>query len=226
MDKVSNTAVLAAIDARLPDWRRLAQPLAACFRGPDAVAAAAFVAAAARAAADAGHPVHGIRLGGDGRVDVTLCSVDEEGGRWITARDLELAATLSALARRLDLTAAPGEVAQLEMALDTADHAAAGPFWAALLGGADGRPVRDSVFDTHDRVPAVWFQQTDAHPLPRQRWHMDLWLAPEAARERIAAALAAGGTLVDDSEAPAFVVLADPEGNKACVCTALGRDRP
>lgn len=144
----------------------------------------------------------------------------------ITSSDLALAATLSALARRSGLTAAPAEVTRLELALDTADHAVAVPFWAALLGGEGGRAVEDSVFDTHHRVHAVWFQRTEPHPLPRQRRHVDLWLAPEAARERIAAALAAGGTLVDDSGAPAFVVLADPEGNKACVCTDLGRDRP
>ena len=34
-----------------------------------------------------------------------------------------------------------------------------------------------------------------------------------------AAALAAGGTMVNDSYARAFWVLADPEGNEACLCT-------
>jgi hypothetical protein len=33
------------------------------------------------------------------------------------------------------------------------------------------------------------------------------------------AAVAAGGTLVSDDEAPAFWVLADPEGNRMCLCT-------
>ena len=32
-----------------------------------------------------------------------------------------------------------------------------------------------------------------------------------------------GGTLVSDERAPSFTVLADPEGNKVCVCTWLGR---
>ena len=40
------------------------------------------------------------------------------------------------------------------------------------------------------------------------------------AEERVAAALAAGGTLVDDEAAPSFWVLADADGNRACVCTA------
>ncbi len=41
---------------------------------------------------------------------------------------------------------------------------------------------------------------------------------------RMQAALAAGGTLVYDAEAPAFWVLADREGNEACLCTWQGRD--
>ncbi|MEE4492933.1 VOC family protein [Streptomyces sp. BE230] len=223
MDTVSNSEILAEIAAELQDWRKLAQPLAARYRAADAVDGAAFVAAVAQAGAAVGHGVPVITLG-NGYIDVTLFSVDEAGGRWITAKDLELAGVISGLAHDFGLTAAPGEVAQLELALDTADYTAAGPFWAALLGGDAGRAVLDSVFDAKNRVPNVWFQQTDAHRTPRQRWHMDLWLAPEVAAERIAASVAAGGTLVDDSEAPSFTVLADPEGNRVCVCTALGRD--
>ncbi|MFZ0216039.1 MAG: VOC family protein [Candidatus Dormiibacterota bacterium] len=45
----------------------------------------------------------------------------------------------------------------------------------------------------------------------------------DVAEERIAAAVAAGGRVVDEHNAPAYVVLADPEGNRACVCTCLGR---
>ena len=46
----------------------------------------------------------------------------------------------------------------------------------------------------------------------------------DEAHERIAAALAAGGTVRSDAEAPAFWVLADPEGNEACITTWQGRD--
>ena len=41
-------------------------------------------------------------------------------------------------------------------------------------------------------------------------------MPPEVARARIDAAVAAGGTVVD--EATAFVVLADADGNRMCVC--------
>jgi 4a-hydroxytetrahydrobiopterin dehydratase len=48
-------------------------------------------------------------------------------------------------------------------------------------------------------------------------------VAHDFAEKRIAAALSAGGRVVDDENAPSFIVLADPEGNKACVCTSLDR---
>lgn len=48
----------------------------------------------------------------------------------------------------------------------------------------------------------------------------------DVADRRIAAAVAAGGRVVDDGHAPAFVVLADPDDNHACICTELGRDCP
>ena len=79
------------------------------------------------------------------------------------------------------------------------------------------------MFDPTGQLPSMWFQGTEPHESPRQRWHLDVWVAPEVADARIAAAVAAGGTVVDDSEAPSFTVLADPDGNKVCVCTFLDR---
>ena len=112
----------------------------------------------------------------------------------------------------------------LELGLDTVDEASVRPFWAALL---DVEPVQAwgevQLHDATGRIPSIWFQPTDAHELPRQRWHLDLRLPPEAVPGRIDAALAAGGTLVDDSHAPAFWVLADPQGNRACLTTWQGR---
>ena len=117
----------------------------------------------------------------------------------------------------------PREVSQVELALDTADDARLGPFWAAVLTGDADAVVRDTVFDPTGQLPSMWFQGTEPHDAPRQRWHLDVWVAPEVAAVRIAAAVAAGGTVVDDSEAPSFTVLADPDGNKVCVCTFLDR---
>lgn len=233
MEKLSTPDILGAIAAGLGDWRKLAQPLAARYRVPSLVSGAEFVSAVTEAAVALGRDPE-IRLG-RGFVDVAVSTVDEgPGGRWVTADDVELAHTVTGLARERGLTAVPGEVAQLELALDTADETAVARFWSALLTGGAGSTGSDTagsdtapqvldVLDPTNRVPNVWFQKTDAHQIPRQRWHLDLWLAPEVADARIAAAVAAGGTVIDASDAPSYTVLADPEGNKVCVCTSLDR---
>ena len=78
----------------------------------------------------------------------------------------------------------------------------------------------------HGGPGQFWFQRPDA-PTPEgrteQRWHFDVWVPYDRAESRIAAALAAGGTMVDASNAPSFWVLADADGNKACICTWQGR---
>jgi 4a-hydroxytetrahydrobiopterin dehydratase len=70
----------------------------------------------------------------------------------------------------------------------------------------------------------VWFQQMDAPRPQRNRIHIDVWVPYDQAESRVAAAIAAGGHLLTDEYAPAFWVLADPEGNEACVASIKGRD--
>jgi 4a-hydroxytetrahydrobiopterin dehydratase len=48
--------------------------------------------------------------------------------------------------------------------------------------------------------------------------HVDVSLAREHVEARLAAALAAGGRVVDDSDAPAHWTLADRAGNRVCLC--------
>ncbi|UQX89531.1 4a-hydroxytetrahydrobiopterin dehydratase [Jatrophihabitans telluris] len=217
MDTLSNEQIA---QAGLDDWRKLAQALHARYRIADFNAGAAFIAAVAQAAEAANH--HPDLKMTYGVIDVSLCT--HEKGYWVTAKDIELARTISELARQAGMTPEPSAVTQLELALDTADEDALGPFWSALLTGSSKNKIFDSVFDPTGRVPSLWFQATSPHDTPRQRWHFDLWLAPESAAERISAAVAAGGTVVDDEAAPSFTVLADPDGNRVCVCTSLDRD--
>ena len=72
--------------------------------------------------------------------------------------------------------------------------------------------------------PAVWFQRMDAPRPQRNRIHFDVSVPHDEAEVRIQAALEAGGRVVYDAQAPAFWVLADAEGNEACVTTWQGRD--
>jgi 4a-hydroxytetrahydrobiopterin dehydratase len=48
--------------------------------------------------------------------------------------------------------------------------------------------------------------------------HVDVSVAREHVEARLAAALAAGGRIVDDSNAPVHWTLADRAGNRVCVC--------
>ena len=52
------------------------------------------------------------------------------------------------------------------------------------------------------------------------RFHTEVYVAPEVAEKRIAAAVAAGGTVVDDSDAPSLTVIADQDGNRGVLCVA------
>jgi 4a-hydroxytetrahydrobiopterin dehydratase len=53
-----------------------------------------------------------------------------------------------------------------------------------------------------------------------------VWLPPEEAEVRVAAALAAGGRMVRDEFAPSWWTLADAAGNEADVGSIAGRDGP
>ena len=140
----------------------------------------------------------------------------------ITARDIRLARRISELAEEAGISATAEAPDVLELALDTPDHEAVKPFWQALLG-YDAKQDDDLV-DGADRTPAVWFQKTDSEAPDRQRWHLDVSVPHDVAEARIQAAIDAGGKLVDDSRAPAFWVLADPDGNRSCICTWQSRD--
>ncbi|MGW6195045.1 VOC family protein [Kribbella sp. NPDC055110] len=190
----------------LQDWRKLAQKLHARFLIDAYADGARFVAAVGEVCEDA---VPELRLGAS-FVDVAT-------------RDEDLAGRISAIAAKQGLTADPTAVAQLEIGLDTADLAELGPFWAAVLTGSTESFTGNDILDPTGRVANVWFQGTTPHETPRQRFHLDLWLPPEVVPGRIAAALVAGGRVVYDEEAPTFTVLADPQGNKVCLCTSEGR---
>jgi len=215
MEKLTSKEIL---DAGLDDWRLLAQALHARFHTGDFVTGLAFVTAVTELAERAGH--HPDVTLTYPFVDLKLVSHDVSR---VTRRDLDLARRISEIAREQGVDADPGATTEIELALDTADLAAVGPFWSALLTGRPDSRTGDDVVDPGGRVPLLWFQHTDAHDTPRQRFHLDVWVPHDLAGERIAAAVAAGGRVVDDGNAPAFVVLADPEGNRACVCTCLDR---
>ncbi|GAB2460237.1 VOC family protein [Nocardioides hungaricus] len=150
------------------------------------------------------------------QVDVDLHSHDVQG---VTSRDIALARRISEIAAELGIEAAPRDVSTLELALDVPDADEVKPFWTAVLGYRDAGD--DEIADPGGRNSTLWFQKApEATGEVPQRFHLDIVVPREVAEERVAAAVAAGGTLVTDEYAPSFWVLADPHGNKVCVCTA------
>ncbi|WHP18516.1 VOC family protein [Cellulomonas sp. ES6] len=212
---VGPAAATARVDAR--HWRVLLLWLQAAFRTGDLATGAALVA---RVAAEAE------RLGA--RPDVTLRpdQVHVRTTTWsahgLTETDLALADAVSRAADELGVAGDPGLLTSQEVAVDALDIPAVAPFWRAVLGyGTEpGTDPDDHVLaDPAGLGPGYWFQQMDAPRPQRNRIHVDVTVPHDQAEARVAAALAAGGRLVSDSRAPAFWVLADPEGNEACVCT-------
>ena len=200
-----------------PGWRYLLGRLHLSVKFDDFVQALAFVNAIGELAeAQQHHPELDIRYS---RVHVAMSSHDAGG---ITDRDITLATAISKLLERSGKRPDHARLTQLELAIDTMDAAKILPFWKAVLGyDNDGD---DALADPDLIGPAVWFQQMDEPREIRNRIHVDVTVAHDEAESRIAAALAAGGRLVSDEAAPRFWILADADGNEACVCTWQGRD--
>ena len=154
------------------------------------------------------------------RLVITLAGVLGEG----RASPASAAAAwgISAWLRELGLPPEPARVQTAEIGIDALDIPAVLPFWRAVFGYADESPR--AIVDPAGRGPAVWFQQMDAPRPQRNRIHIDVSVPHDQAQARLEATLAAGGRLLSDAAAPAFWVLADPEGNEACITTWQARD--
>jgi 4a-hydroxytetrahydrobiopterin dehydratase len=207
----------------LEDWRVVRGRLLATFRTGTMLRGAELVerVVAAAEALDH-HPDVDLRYF---RVHVALTT---HATRSLTEADVVLARHISTIAAELGIPADPATPLDVEIAIDALDIPAVRPFWEAVLGyrpvpDGDGGPTTD-LDDRSARNAHVWFQQMDAPRPGRGRIHLDVNVPHDVAEERVAAALAAGGRLVSDAHAPSWWVLADAEGNEACVCTWQGRE--
>jgi 4a-hydroxytetrahydrobiopterin dehydratase len=169
---------------------------------------------------------------GNGYVDLKLVTADaiyrdDEGTEhvveWVTQKDVDLARRISEIAADHTVDADPASVSVIELGLDTAHSATIAPVWAALLTGnaesqGTGPPATRSGRHGTGTEPVVRGRRRARSP--RQRFHVEVYVAPEAAEQRIAAAVAAGGTVVDDSDAPSLTVITDQDGNLGILCVA------
>ena len=192
------------------DWRSLYHVVSAYFRTGSLAKGIALAQRIGRLATDAEQQYLNIDLRHAG---VTV---------FLSVRDIALARRISAAAKELDIPADPTAVQLINVTLDALVGADVLPFWRALLGY---RQIDDDYLaDPARRGPGFGLQPMDAARPQRNRMHLDVAVPHDQAEARIAAALAAGGQLVSDRHAPKWWVLADAEGNEACVATWIDRE--
>jgi 4a-hydroxytetrahydrobiopterin dehydratase len=162
------------------------------------------------------HPDVDLRYPG---VSVRLVT-HEVGG--LSSRDIKLARQISAAAQDLGVAADPSAVQTVQVAIEAVDRGRVMPFWRAVLGY---KAVGDEdLNDPRGSGPSFWFQETDEAQQGRNRLHVDVYVPHDQGEARVAAAVAAGGRLVSDENAPAWWTLADADGNEADVTTWQGRE--
>jgi 4a-hydroxytetrahydrobiopterin dehydratase len=131
-------------------------------------------------------------------------------------KHVELARAVSAVAKAHGAVAERGAIQEVQLAIAAKPDAIDVNFWRAVLGY--GAMADDNAVDPLGHGSTVWMQELDdAKPL-RHAMHIDVSVASEHVEARLAAALAAGGRVVDDSNAPKYWTLADRAGNRVCVC--------
>lgn len=201
--------------AGVGDWRPLFWGAKALFLTGDFATGARFVGGIAELVEELDHPpMLDVRMD---TVTITVLTV----GVGLSDRDLLLAQRISVLAAQLGIPSDPTKVQHVQIAMDAADPSAVLPFWRAALNYAQVGP--EDLVDKNLIGPSVWFQHKQ-HVPPRNRIHVDVSVPPDVARQRIDAILEAGGRVLGETYAPAWVSLIDPEGNVVDVCTWRGRD--
>lgn len=196
----------------LDDWRFVLGAIHARFRLPSFPAGGGLVGKIAEAAEAANHHPD-VDLHYPGVVHVVL-TTHAAGG--VTDADVDLARTISELARGMGAVSEVLQTQSVEVAIDTIDAERVRPFWAAVLRYRDSD---GALVDPDGTGPSFWFQQMEEPRTERSRFHIDVDVPHDVAEQRVADAIAAGGRLVTDEFAPSWWVLADADGNEACICT-------
>ena len=132
-------------------------------------------------------------------------------------RHIDLARAVSVVAREHGAVADRRAVQEVQLAVAAKPDSVDVGFWRAVLGYAP--MADDNAVDPLGHGSTVWMQELDPGKALRHAMHIDVSVARENAEERMAAALAAGGRIVTDSEAPASWTLADRAGNRVCIAS-------
>ncbi len=199
------------------DWRVVRDAASTHFRTGSFAKGVALVDAIGKLADAANHhPDVDLRYRG---VTVRLRTHDEGG---LTERDVALAGQITDAARELGVPVDLSGLQMIQVAIDALVIPDVLPFWRAVLGYQ--QEDDEDVVDPDAQGPPFWFQQMDAPRPQRNRIHIDLYVPHDQAEARVAAALAAGGHIVSDENAPEWWTLADAEGNEVDVAPWPDRD--
>ncbi len=131
-------------------------------------------------------------------------------------RHVGLARAISTVARQHGVTADRSRAQEIQVAIAAQPQTSDVGFWRAVLGYAV--LADDNGIDPLGHGSTVWLQDLDEARSLRHAMHVDVSVAREHVEARLASALAAGGRIVDDSNAPAHWTLADRAGNRVCIC--------
>jgi hypothetical protein len=127
-----------------------------------------------------------------------------------------LATQIEAAAKDLGLRADPAPLRFVQFGIDAVDVPAVRAFWMRLLGYAeDNRPYLTDIYDPRRLNPVLFFQQLEEPRSQRNRIHFELAVAEDQVAQRVEAAVAAGGRLLDEKP----YLVADPEGNEVVIGT-------
>jgi 4a-hydroxytetrahydrobiopterin dehydratase len=188
------------------DWRVLFWGAYAFYRTQSFAEGTRLVAAIAEAAASVGHgPDVDLRPTG-----VTIRTFTRSDGS-LSAIDAVLAARISKAARDLGLTADPASVQQIGIAVAQGAGVDTRPFWTAALGYDDLHDV--DAIDPNRRGPHLWFHDLRPPKPGRGRTHIDISVPADVIRQRVDAAVAAGGRIADDKDAPGSWTIASPDNH-------------
>lgn len=205
-------------------WRILPEGAMAVFRTDSFVTAARFVAAISDVATETPAPSVDVRADG---VTVLLHAIRPEGYGLYQA-DLDLARAIARAAAELGLAPDPSAVQGLSIIPGAKDRSTIMPFWQAVLA-YEPRPDSpdEDLVDPHGRLAPFWFEEMDElRPDGKGSVHAVVWVPWDQVEARIAAALAAGGTLIRHNAEELFWTLADPAGNEIDVATAPAPELP
>ncbi len=192
----------------LDDWVVLHGGATAVFRVGSLVEAAGLAAALAGAVGDE----QGILI----TVASDRLTVRLTRDVWqLEPRHVEVARTVSNIASTHGASSDRRAVQEVQLAVAAQADAVDVGFWRSVLGYAP--MADDNAVDPLGHGSTVWMQELDSEKPLRHAMHVDVSVAREQAEQRLAAALAAGGRIIDDSEAPRWWTLADRAGNRVCI---------